>query len=148
MTLPMPWDNDIVPHTAIHPKKHDQRTSQAKVCRTNGIGPSRISNETIINAPPVIRSRIPFDLFNSAVSRAVRRFLVPADLSIGTSLPSRARATTSRAIPQARQNRASSRFCVAHFGQYTHHLSLSVCPAWISSYFGNASIERKVPVRK
>ena len=126
MTRPMPCANDIVPQTAIQPKKHDHRTSQPKALGPmNGIGPSSISNETIIMHMPVIRSRIPFERFASAVSRAVRFFL-----SFGTSLPSNARVTTSRAMPQARQNRPSSAFSVAHFGQYTQHLSSTAlyCP--------------------
>ena len=143
ITRPMPCANDIVPQTAIQPKKHDQRTSQPKAFGPiNGIGPSSISNETIIMHMPVIRSRIPFARFKSAVSRAVRFFL-----SFWTSLPSNARATTSRAMPQARQNRPSSAFSVAHFGQYTRHLSSTVLYCLGFFLFGNVPITPKVPVR-
>src|SRR4030095_6468030 len=113
----MPATNHITPQQANHPAKIIQIMIQsglllnrASAAPTNAEAPINPDARTIFVKPSLRFS----NLFLPALG------FFPASLSdwAGSSCCASAKATVSRLVPQARQNFAPSRFCVAHRGQY------------------------------
>src|SRR6185503_2155553 len=113
MRSAMPETNAITPKQASHPANIIQIIIQsglplnsASAAPTNPEAPIIPVARTIFVRPSLRFS----NLFLAALG-----FL--SDW-VGSSCCASARATVSRLVPQARQNLAPSRFCVAHRGQY------------------------------
>src|SRR5215510_8067780 len=115
MRAAIPETKAITPKQASHPAKIIQIMIQSGLLlNRNSAAPTNA--EALINPEPRTIFANPSLRFSNLFLPALG--VQPSMIGWGSSCCASAKATVSRLVPQARQNFAPSRFCVAHRGQY------------------------------